>query len=600
MTDIKLTQIKSIFDSSEFPTPDQIDLNQYYEVEIEFETVNGTDVQVAWTFYFMKNGDDNGSETQVAYRVGKEKCESNGTEIKYTTQSELDQLRAENEGLKKQLETKQITGTAASGLIENVTNTVIPKISLQPIIDSLNRQNEQYKQLNEQLKSLIEQLKPDKITTEITSKLSEQMTQIVTQNTESITANDKIAQELGEAKQKIVDLENTITDNENKCKTELESLKQALAAAQQHIIKTGEEETHQQPESSVSQPTESLTELFTKEYINQLSNSDDNLDTKLIQPIDEWIQYYKSKGAIGAYDTNIDVTKPPIKDIIDKLKKLTKLPKSNTKIHKILTWINTFASNKSNSTQSTYEEHEKAIQKELELKPLKKQLSKLKTYTLTTIKTQSNTFFDLLQNKKTSLETDLKTKQQNLLSKQQNLLSKQQNLLSKQQHLSELNKTKTEKISKQSDISSIEKIIASTKAEISLIEKIIESTKAEISLIEKYLEFVKTQIKEYELYNKDSIEPYIEKITKITPDEIAKSKNYTEEFQTNTKTINEGNTPIIEKLKYFETQFKNKLKEFETQFNGTFPKTTSKTKRGGSSRKAKPRKSKSVTFRAYS
>jgi hypothetical protein len=675
MADTKPIQIKSIFDNSEFPTPDQIDLEQYYEVEIEFEN----DVQVAWTFYFMKN-----DGTTVAYRVGKEKCESTGSTNGSSTEKDakdaqtsdkdkqiaekdtkITELTAEVERLKQQLNNKQITGTATSGLIGNVMNTVIPKITLQPTINSLNVQSVKYEQLNSELKTLIEKLRTEKITTEnseqTTKQLSEKLTQISQQNAELVETNSNTVKELETASKKITELEAATKANEIDYKRKLaeqakaaekalaeakeKALAEALAAEKEKALaeakqqcdaqlaaadlkakqdaadlkakqdaadlkakqdaaaleakltdaekakaaaeqakqecdkkladaeakakdvettkkqdiqalelekqqlhtsleQASSEDLQQKPAvvSSQQEPAKSLTAIFTKDYISKLNAN--NLDEQLKNPIDEWITYYKSTGVKGADDTDIDVLKKPFKEIIDKLKQLNAIS-VNPKISEVLAWIQTFSSNKSNKSHLTSKEYSKKRQTQIELKTLKNDFSQLKTSTLKTINDESKAFFDLLTNKKSTLESELKQKNIDL-----------------------------------------ENFKKSKKVDTSRSVQTKQTKESEIKSIKENLEFVTKQIQNYEQYKTKTIDPYIKEITDIKPDLIAKSKDYASEFEKNTKTINEGKTPILAELT-----------KFEGEFYAKFPKHK---KKGGSSRKAKPRKSKSITFRAYS
>jgi len=663
-------QIKSFFDNSEFPSPDEIDLSQYYEVEIEFEDK----VQVAWTFYFMKK--DN---TQVAYRIGKEKC--NPTPVAAVSSTEIatkdkeiatkdKEIAEKNEEITKLKEaklkdvskqtTENIASSLANGFISSATTNVSTtriineinetKAKLEEQIKSLQTQNEKYIQLNNELQSLIEQLTSGQITgqitEQITSQLSENLTKILQQNENSVKTNEATALELVEAKKIITKLETATQEKENECNAKLEAAEQAKAecdkklteaekakadseakakeeaektvaaeakveeaeqalaeakaeaekakqeketavnTASDALIKANNEnkselekvkqecedklnklktESQQQPESTVVpqpestvvpqpeskvvpqpeskvelKPAQSLTDIFTKDYINTLTAN--NLDEQLKKPIDEWIKYYK---LIVSTDNDIDVTKPPFKEISEKLQTLIKKSK-DTKIPEVLVWIQKFGSNKSNNKHLTSEEYSKAVKKEIELKGLKNSLSQLKTRTLTTINDQSTAFFDLLTTTKSTLETELKSK-----------------------HTELVNLKKSKKIDTSQSV---------------------EKKESKIQLITDGLNWIKAQINTYNTYKTDNIDPYITEITNIKPDDIAKLPNYETEFNTNTNTINTKKQPILDKLKQFEDEFSKK-----------FPKSVSKTKtRGGSSRKAKPRKSKSITFRAYS
>ena len=351
-----------------------------------------------------------------------------------------------------------------------------------------------------------------------------------------IKANNENKSELEKVKQEC-------EDKLNKLKTESQQQPESTVVPQPEstVVPQPESKVVPQPESKVElKPAQSLTDIFTKDYINTLTAN--NLDEQLKKPIDEWIKYYK---LIVSTDNDIDVTKPPFKEISEKLQTLIKKSK-DTKIPEVLVWIQKFGSNKSNNKHLTSEEYSKAVKKEIELKGLKNSLSQLKTRTLTTINDQSTAFFDLLTTTKSTLETELKSK-----------------------HTELVNLKKSKKIDTSQSV---------------------EKKESKIQLITDGLNWIKAQINTYNTYKTDNIDPYITEITNIKPDDIAKLPNYETEFNTNTNTINTKKQPILDKLKQFEDEFSKK-----------FPKSVSKTKtRGGSSRKAKPRKSKSITFRAYS
>jgi hypothetical protein len=626
MADTKPIQIKSIFDNSEFPSPEEIDLEQYYEVEIEFEDVNGTEVQVAWTFYFMK------AEGVVAYRVGKEKCEpavltngsdnSTGTDTQINKKDEeISKLKTEVERLNQELTNKQTTGTVSSGIIGNVMNTVIPKISLQPTIDSLNTQSAEYKKLNNELKSLIDQLKPGQITEQLSEQLSVKLTEILQQNTKSMENNNKTVDELKTAKATIIQLEAAIQANEQKCKNELEA---ALKAKQEAALKAKQEadekakleaeaekarlaeaekakleaekakqeaekakqeaalkakleaekakqeaeKAKQEAEkakadaaaeqaktlektTTVSQPEPpkkpniSLENMTKHQFLDNIKV--DKLDNTLITPINEWIEYLRTESADTTNIDQIDKSSSPFKEILLKLETLKKLEKNKdnlTKLASVTDWISKF-NNKTPSSRKTFNEFKQQLSFELEKQKLTTDFGATRTRAKYDIENTYNSYINNLNSQKIKIEADLKVE----------------------------GAKKTNKVNNKPN--------------------------------EEYIKILRTQLTNIEQLISENDKLLLKK------NEILKGINDLDPVPTSSKSKTQFGDQItaykkgintIKQLKQDFDEFYNKLTTsdvYKNIFNVKLNNTISK-KRGGFSRKAKPRKSKSITFRAYS
>ena len=651
MAEPKPKQIKSIFDNSEFPKPDEIDLDQYYEVEIEFEN----EVQVAWTFYFKKKGDN----TTVAYRVGKEKCESTGTtngsdskEIE-AKNAEITRLKAEVERLTTENSTKNTASSLVNGYIDAATTSASTtriineinetKVKLEEQIKSLNEKNVEYTKLNGELKSLIDQLKPGEITTEITSKLYEQLTQILKQNTKSVETNNNTVGELKEANATITRLESAVKEKEtelesakkelavekaktvaaeteakaaeqakeeaaakakeeaaakakecnetldaakqanetalnaasdalnaanSKHKTELEQAKQAAEQAKEKCDETlaaaaekeqltnklsGEQyQELQQPPKSPNNPTTespkkpniSLEDMAKHVFLGDIQVG--QLDNTLINPINEWIEYLRKDGADTTNINQIDKSSSPFKEILEKLKTLKKSEKNKdnlTKLASVTDWISKF-NNKNTNSRKTFKEFQQQLSFELEKQKLTTDFGATRTRAKSEIEKTYKSYIDNLNSQKLKIEADLKKEG----AKKTNKGNNKQNV----EYIKKLN---------------------------------IELTNIEQIILENKLLLNKTKI----LKGINGLDP--------VPTDNKSTTTFSEQIKAYKDGIDE-----IKKLKKEFDDFYNQLTTsdvykqiFEVQLNNTISN-----KRGGSSRKAKPRKSKSITFRAYS